>query len=102
MTTEAIDTSDLASPLYDALVAMLPAYVKEPFSASPQLNIRKLHLAIEMSHEAVYRWLRAKRINPRNAQKLLDLASQPENLSALKKLGRKPPKIEDFAPFYLA
>ncbi len=89
-------------PLHKALVAALPTFVKEPFSANPRLDIQKLHRAVGRSHETVYKWLRDGRLNPRNAQKLCDLANTEDNLAVLRRLGRKPPKIQDFQQFYLA
>ncbi len=103
MTEEITDTANWATgPLHQALVACLPTFVKEPFSASPRLDIPKLHKAIEKSHETVYKWLRSNRLNPRNAQKLVDLANTDANVAVLKQLGRKPPSVEGFSRFVFA
>ncbi len=100
MTTEAVHWS--TGPLHTALVTALPTFVKEPFSASPKLNIPELKKAIGKSHEAVYKWLRTNRLNPKNAQKIVDLANTDGNIAALRHLGRKPPKIEEFNRFVYA
>lgn len=89
-------------PLHNALVAVLPIFVKDPFSSAPRLDIPKLHPALSKSHETVYKWLRINRLNPRNAQALVDLANTEDNVAALKKLGRKPPRVEDFSSFVFA
>ncbi|MGN5375827.1 hypothetical protein [Sphingomonas hankookensis] len=100
MTTETAHWS--TGPLHAALVSCLPTFVKEPFSPAPKLNIPELKVAVGMSHEAVYGWLRRNRLNPRNAQKLVDLANTDANVAALRRLGRKAPKIEDFNRFVFA
>lgn len=103
MTTEASDTTNWANgALHAALVIVLPTFVKEPFSSAPRLNIPELKDALGRSHETVYKWLRTNRLNPRNAQRLVDLANSEANLAVLRKLGRKPPKIEDFSRFVFA
>ena len=59
-------------PLYDLLRKALPAY-RTP---SGRLNVPKLAKdlgADGMSREGVYKWLRANRLTPPNAKKLVDL-----------------------------
>lgn len=103
MTTEATDTLNWADgPLHAALVSVLPTFVKEPFSSTPRLNIPELKKAIGKSHETVYKWLRTNRLNPRNAQRLVDLAHAESNVTVLKQLGRNPPEIGDFNRFVYA
>lgn len=100
MTTETSDmTNWAAGPLHAALVAALPIFVKEPFSTAPRLNIPELKKAVGKSHETVYKWLRTNRLNPRNAQRLVDLANTRDNVAVLRQLGRSAPRIEDFSRF---
>lgn len=84
-------------PLYGRLVECLPAYVTE----TRDLNVKKLHQALQMSHEGVYKWLRSGRLKPENAEAIVELATSDQaNRAALKAAGRKPPKFEDFTPFF--
>jgi hypothetical protein len=92
------DTNDWAnSPLYKALVEALPAFVKDPFSASPRLDVKKLYTSMNMSNEGMYRWLRQGRVTHKGAQKLFALAHEPLNTDALAKLGREAPDSDYFA-----
>lgn len=103
MTIDSTDTTKWADgPLHAALVKVLPTFVKEPFAPSPRINIPKLKVAVGKSHEAVYQWLRANRVTPRNAKKLVELANTDENVAVLAQLGRRPPVIEDFQRFVFA
>ena len=104
MTQDISDTVNWAdTPLHQALVGCLPAFVKEPFSAAPRLDIPKLHKALGKSHETVYKWVRENCIKRMcNAQAIVNLASAPENAQALKRLGRTPPKVDDFYKFITA
>lgn len=86
-------------PLYKTLVKFLPTMVQDPFSDEPKLNIRRLHSAVGMSHEGVYKWLRSSRLTPENVDCLLDLAKREVNVQALRTLGRTIPTIQDFVPF---
>lgn len=86
-------------PLYKKLIEVLPAYVKDPFSESPELNVAKLISACNKSHEAVYKWLRKSRLTPNNAQQIVALANLPDNLKALKSLDRTPPTLKDLLQF---
>lgn len=102
MTTSAATTprDDFTTgPLYKKLIEVLPAYVKDPFSDAPELNVAKLIAAVQKSHEAVYKWLRKSRLTPNNAEQIVALANRPDNVNALTKLGRKPPTREDFLQF---
>jgi hypothetical protein len=100
MTTEGTDWSN--DPLHAALVQILPTYVRDPFADSPKLNVAGLTAALGRSREGVYKWLRTSRISIRGARAIIKVANHKKNVAALVKLGRKPPTIEDLAPFYLA
>ncbi len=100
MTTETAHWS--TGPLHAALVNWLPTFVKEPFSAAPKLNIRKLEKALALSHGAVHHWLRKDKVSARHVQPLIELANSKDNLDVLRQFGRKPPKIVDIFPFVFA
>ena len=91
------------APLYQALVAALPIYVKEPFAAQPRLDVRELASGVGRSHETAYRWLRGERpLNARNVNKIVERANRPDNVAILTQLDRTPPTREDFTPFLFA
>jgi len=87
-------------PLYLSLVKCLPLYVDNPFSPLPVLNVKKLHTEMNKSHEGVYKWLRAGKVSPRNAQAIVELANRQDNVDALTRLDRSPPRLEDFVPHF--
>jgi hypothetical protein len=89
-------------PLYVKLATVLPAFVQDPFSATPKLKVLPLCAAINHSHEAVYRWLRSGKITPGGVTAIVAVANKPQNLSALKALDRVPPTREDFTDFIFA
>lgn len=91
-----------SGPLYKYLVQVLPAFVDNPFSADPALNVQKLREATGRSHEGVYKWLRASKLTPAAAKKLIEVAISPTNMDALHRLGRPIPKIEDLHGFVFA
>lgn len=86
-------------PLYKMLIQVLPIFVRDPFSATPSLNVQELRDAVGKSHEAVYKWLRKSRLTPDNAKHLVNLANRPENLQVLANMRRTPPTIRDFDKF---
>ena len=103
MAQDTSETQNWATgPLHQALVAVLPLYVRELFSENPKLDVLKLHKDLGKSHEAVYQWMRVNRLLPRNAQLIVEVANRPDNVAALKMMGRKPPKVEDFSRFVFA
>lgn len=83
------------SPLNQFLKRVLPAYVS-PFNQ--RLSVQRLRgdLVPPKSHERVYQWLRTSKLTAENAQALLMLANNPENLGAR---GEQPLTIADFEPF---
>lgn len=97
MTTATMNWAD--GPLHKALVNALPAFVKEPFSENPKLNIPRLKDALGKSHETIYKWLRSSKLRPCNLEQLILLANSDENLAVLSKMKRKAPKREDFSRF---
>jgi hypothetical protein len=86
--------------LNKALIRFLPAYTDAPFGDAGILKVKALEGPLNRSHEAIYKWLRANRLTPGNARRIVALANSPENLKALKLLGNKPPEIHDFLPFF--
>lgn len=99
MTTKTFARPDWAtSSLYNFLITIFPEHIT-PYNV---LDVRRLRTDLGKSHEAVYKWLRAGRVTPANARKLCEIANQPGNLAALKKLGRTPPQIRDFDAFVYA
>lgn len=71
--------------LYLMLVKTLPSkYCSDEFES--RIDIRKLATDLNMSHEGVYKWMRADRISGHQATKLIDLSDG--NLTR-----------EDFLPF---
>jgi len=91
-----------SGPLYKHLVAVLPAFVDNPFSDDPVLNVQKLREATGRSHEGVYKWLRASRLTAAGAKKLVTVANSAENRRALTALNREIPTIDSFARFVFA
>ena len=81
------------------LCNFLPFYTDNPFSERPKIKVTTIHPIIGLSHECVYRWLRDNKLSRIGAKKLIELSQTPENLRALKTMSRKPPTIQDFAPF---
>lgn len=100
MTTKSPEFTD--GLLHAKLVTVLPLYVRDPFSDAPRLDVPRLHRALKLSHEAVYRWLRSDRISPKNVERIVALSNADENRSILDKLGRTPPVLKDFSDFIFA
>lgn len=89
--------------LYLALVQHLPTFVDNPFSTPVRLNVGKLREALKRkSTEGIYKWLRSSKLTPAAAEAFVELANSDQNLDALKRLGRTPPKIADFTKFVFA
>lgn len=92
-------------PLYAHLMACLPAFVTETKTPgcppARELNVKLLHQALNMSHEGVYKWLRAGRLKPENAEAIVDLAGRHDgNVALLAAAGLAPPKFEDFTDYF--
>ena len=91
--------------LHTALVDALPFFVKEPFSPTPKLDIIKLHKALGLSHETVYKWMQNARLGIRrdaallNINRIVKAVNSEDNLRALTMLGRKPPTADAFLKF---
>ena len=99
MTTKTFARPDWAtSPLYNVLITIFPEHIT-PYNV---LDIRRLRTDLGKSHEAIYKWLRAGRVPSAAARKLCDIANGEDNIAALRKLGRTPPKIGDFDAFVYA
>lgn len=68
----------IAGDLYDLLTAKLPLCVGDG-----TLKVAKLADELSMSHEGVYKWLRAGEVSKRGRKRLLELANRVENKSLL-------------------
>lgn len=92
------------------LITVLPGFTTQPFRCvscghehgDVELIVSKLHEAIGMSHETVYRWLRTNRMSPRSAQRVVELAGSEENAPLLTRLGQPAPTVEDFSRYVFA
>ena len=84
-------------PLYKFLSEIFPAY-KGRYHILDVLTIAK---RLNISGEAIYRWLRKGKLTPKNAQALCTLANDPANVEELAACNppKKVPVIEDFMPF---
>ncbi len=82
-------------PLYAFLMQIFP----EHRNVRGQFDIARLATELSCSKEAVYQWLRGRRLKPSIALTLKTLAHQPGNLVALKTAGTAPPETADFNPF---
>lgn len=89
-------------PLYVKLVEYLPAYVttvdRQGQEPERTIDVQRLRVALkpERSHEGVYKWFRKGVLKPENARDLCAVAASPENVAALKAMGKKPPTLHDF------
>lgn len=83
------------------LVERFPTMVDAPFSDNPTINVQRMADATGFSNQAVYNWISRDRIGRSGVRRLIEIARQPKNLDALKRLGRTPPTVEDFAQFAL-
>lgn len=68
----------IAGDLYDLLTEKLPFCV-----SNGVLKVAKLADELSMSHEGVYKWLRAGEVSKRGRKRLLELANRVENKSLL-------------------
>lgn len=71
------------SPLYKLLCERFPKHVK-----TGRLNVLELAAALDYSYENIYKWLRAGRINPKNAKRIVE--------------NSKTATMEELMPFILA
>lgn len=92
MTQNAPKSSAIAGPLYDLLTAKLPVCT----SGQGTLQVAKLADRLRMSHEGVYKWLRAGDVSKRGRRLLVDLGSAADNLELLK---GDPLTEDDLRPF---
>lgn len=86
-------TDKIRGPLYALLLRKLPVCR----DTDGTLNIKRLHEGVGMSHEGVYKWLRANRISPGGVDKVIERGQRPDNLALLRR--EKPPQRSDFADF---
>lgn len=83
-------------PLYKKMLEIFPEHLT-PLGV---LDIQRLKVELEKSHEAIYKWLRQGKISPDNARDLIKVAALPENAAILAKHGRPAPVFEDFVSFF--
>lgn len=86
-------TDNIRGPLYELLLQKLPVCR----ASDGSLNVKTLHEAVNMSHEGVYKWLRANRLSGRAVDRLVELGATAENKALLRRT--KPPTREDFLKF---
>ena len=85
-------------PLYTFLSDIFPSYR----TVLGKFDVLRLSKELNLSHEAVYKWLRKREgrcLTPQNAQRILELALQDENVDALIKADTPRPIIRDFDVF---
>ena len=85
-------------PLYTFLTDIFPTYR----TILGKFDVVRLASEMGLSHEAVYKWLRKREgrcLTPQNAQKILELALEDENVDALLDAGAPRPTIRDFDIF---
>lgn len=85
-------------PLYLFLMETFP----EHKTAMGVLDIQRLKVDLGKSHEAIYKWIRAGKLKPENANAIVALAGAEPNVTALAAVGRTPPKIEELVRFVFA
>jgi len=99
-------TNDTQSWKDGALYKMLVDIFPEHRTINRLLDIPRIATDLGMSHEAVYKWFRARdgrgKLLPANAEALRLLASSEPNRSALIAAGRALPTREDFETFIYA
>lgn len=82
-------------PLYQFMLSIFPEYR----TILRRLDVERLGQDLNRSHEAVYKWLRSSRLDPKNAKAILELALTPANAAAIRKSGRTLPQTRDFDQF---
>lgn len=83
------------SPLYAFLMDTFPLYRNR----HGNLDIDRLRRELKRSPEAVYQWLRGRKLKPSMVDSIRALAESQENRVALAGVGRKPPTVSDFNRF---
>lgn len=87
-------TDNIRGPLYELLLRKLPVCRE----GDGTLNIKRLHEGVGMSHEGVYKWLRANRISPGGVEKVIELGKRDDNVALLPRR-EKAPERSDFVAF---
>lgn len=86
-------------PLYPFLCEIFPAHR----TVLGKLDVPGLAKDMNLSHEAVYKWLRkpagSRVITPQNAERILELALSDQNVDRLVAAGTQRPTIRDFDVF---
>ena len=85
-------------PLYTFLTDILPTYR----TILGKFDVLRLAHEMGLSHEAVYKWLRKREgrcLTPQNAEKILELALDGDNVDRLVANGDPRPTIRDFDIF---
>ena len=67
-------------PLYDVLRKTFPDYVDRG-----RLDVPEFAEALGMSHEGVYKWLRANKLTPKNAKRLAEMSEGRATLKDFQK-----------------
>lgn len=83
------------SPLYPFLMDLFPKHR----SVCQYFDVKRLASELNLSPEAVYKWMRSSRLIPANAATLLKHALSEDNIAALRETGRELPTIRDFEQF---
>lgn len=85
-----------ADGVYVFLAKIFPEYR----TRRGNLDVPKLCSKLKKSTETIYKWFRSDRLTPANAEAICELVnSDAENVAALARRDREPPKIEDFNRF---
>ncbi len=85
-------------PLYTFFSEIFPTYR----TVLGKFDVVRLAREMGLSPEAVYKWLRKREgrcLTPQNAQLILELALEDENVDALVENGTPRPTIRDFDVF---
>ena len=85
-------------PLYTFLSEIFPTYR----TVLGKFDVLRLAQEMQRSPEAVYKWLRKREgrcLTPQNADRILELALQDDNVDALIAAGDVRPTIRDFDVF---
>ena len=85
-------------PLYTFLSDIFPTYR----TVLGKFDVLRLSKDQGLSHEAVYKWLRKREgrcLTPQNAERILELALEDNNVDALMANDQPRPTIRDFDVF---
>lgn len=85
-------------PLYTFFLEIFPTYR----TILNKFDVQRLANELGLSQEAIYKWLRKREgrcLTPQNAQRVLELALEDENVDALIANGTPRPTIRDFDVF---